>query len=189
MAAAHTPPENYNTGEYPPSPPDSEGAEEDFVSDVPYLRRIHTTNGYRDGIAASKERDIQAGFDEGYSLGATTGSRCGYIVGVLEGMVRAVKKSKAESNAQAVTHLEAILKDARDCLSVQKVFSPDYFNEEGLWRFDVKSATGSEEDVTFPDVAAAHPLLSKWETEITRLAEQYNLDLQVLSHDTREDDI
>src|ERR1700761_2373964 len=39
-------------------------------SDVPRLRSTHVTNGYREGIAASKEQHIQAGFDEGYSLGA-----------------------------------------------------------------------------------------------------------------------
>lgn len=46
-------------------------------SDIPRLRSIHVTAGYRDGIASSKAAYVQEGFDEGFSLGAVLGGEWG----------------------------------------------------------------------------------------------------------------
>lgn len=66
------------------------------VSDVPRLRSVHVTAGYRDGIADGKTRSVQAGFDEGYSLGAVMGLNVGWIMGILDGLIvaMAMKRQK-----------------------------------------------------------------------------------------------
>ena len=59
------------------------------VSDIPKLRRQHSTAGYRDGVAHAKTQSVQEGFDEGYPLGSRLGARVGALVGLLEGLVAA----------------------------------------------------------------------------------------------------
>src|ERR1700761_4703178 len=66
-------------------------------SDVPRLRSTHVTNGYREGIAASKEKFVQEGFDEGYALGAELGLKAGWCLGVLEGLLRTEPRAEASS--------------------------------------------------------------------------------------------
>ncbi|KAL8985824.1 MAG: hypothetical protein Q9177_004326 [Variospora cf. flavescens] len=68
----------------PPASPTSKQPSE--PSDIPRLRSTHATNGYRDGISASKDQALQPGFDEAYPLGAILGLRVGYVLGVLEGL-------------------------------------------------------------------------------------------------------
>ncbi|KAI9800745.1 MAG: Essential protein Yae1, N terminal [Piccolia ochrophora] len=55
-------------------------------SDMPRLHQLHTTAGYREGIAAGKASSMQAGFDEGYAEGAKRGGKVGVVLGVLEGL-------------------------------------------------------------------------------------------------------
>ena len=66
------------------------------LSDVPRLRSIHVTAGYRDGIADGKSQSVQAGFDEGYSLGAVIGLDVGWILGILEGLIVAMAAKERE---------------------------------------------------------------------------------------------
>ena len=55
-------------------------------ADLQKLRQTHVTLGYRDGIAASKARSLQPGFDEGYPLGGRIGLAAGWVRGVLQGL-------------------------------------------------------------------------------------------------------
>ena len=125
------------------------------VSDVPRLRGIHTTNGYRDGISASKEKFLQEGFDEGYSLGAEIGAAAGKLIGILEGLVSAVRTE--DLKAELGNNLE----QARLGLSAKNLYSPEFFGEDGIWKYDVGDA-GEDEDVTFRVVASKHPVIIKW---------------------------
>lgn len=54
-------------------------------SDLPTIRRQHTTDGYRAGLDAGKSDAVvaQAGFDQGYPLGIQLGMRVGFLLGTL----------------------------------------------------------------------------------------------------------
>jgi hypothetical protein len=126
------------------------------VSDVPRLQSIHTTNGYREGIAASKEQFLQEGFDEGYSLGAEVGAAAGRVIGVLEALVAAIRDPEVRAEV-----FDEITK-AKTELSAKGLYAPTYFGEDGIWKYEVNDSEGSEEDVTFRVVAGKHPLIIKW---------------------------
>jgi len=135
------------------------------VSDIPRLRSRHVTEGYREGIAESKEKFIQEGFDEGYSLGAELGLQAGWCLGVLEGVCKALDKTQVVAGKRSQTNMEAepkpdeLFKQAQDEMQMQKLFDPAYFGSDGIWLYDVP---GSEDETTFRQVAMAHPVLSKW---------------------------
>jgi hypothetical protein len=164
-------------GSPPASPPDDHSADtsevDDQISDVPRLRSIHVTAGYREGVSSSKNEKIQQGFDEGYALGAEIGYQVGWILGVLEG-------AKAGQ----------LLERAREELDVKHLFSPQYLQEDGLWRWHVdtdenQNATtasdgpGSEETILFRHIAVSHPLVRKWVTAIEDLARKEMVDLRM----------
>ena len=166
-------------GSAPNSPILSGGREDDVaaermtaheVSDIPRLRSRHVTEGYREGIAESKEKFIQEGFDEGYSLGAELGLQAGWCLGVLEGVCKALDKKQANGGKQSRENVEGdekpdeLFKRAQDEMQMQKLFDPAYFGSDGIWLYDVP---GSEDETTFRQVAIAHPILSKW-LSITR---------------------
>ena len=139
----------------------------DHPSDVSRLRRIHVTNGYREGIAASKETQIQAGFDEGYSLGADIALKAGYILGALEGLCRAVPtasprdvENERESTMKGT--LQGLAQEAALELTLEKLIDGEYFGEDGIWRFEVEGEECEEDEVTFAKVAEAHPVVKKW---------------------------
>ncbi|KAI9768549.1 MAG: Essential protein Yae1, N terminal, partial [Candelina submexicana] len=142
-------------------------------SDIPRIRSIHSTNGYRDGISSSKTRFIQEGFDEGYTLSAVLGLRIGYILGVLEGICSALFTKPAKQS-----RVRKILGDAKQELRMENVFSRDLFGEDGIWIFHVEGRE-DDGDVTFKDVADAHPVIGKWRKIIEREVEKWGLDLRV----------
>jgi hypothetical protein len=135
------------------------------VSDIPRLRSRHVTEGYREGIAESKEKFIQEGFDEGYSLGAELGLQAGWCLGMLEGVCKALDKTQVNGGKRSQPHVEIefaageLYKSAQEEMQMQKLFDPAYFGSDGIWLYDVP---GSEEETTFRQVAMAHPVLSKW---------------------------
>ena len=135
-------------------------------SDIPRLRTTHTTAGYRDGIAASKTRSLQPGFDEGYSLGAVLGLRVGYIIGVLEALYAAISGTDKQ-------RMSTLLKEAREDLSVEKLFARGVWGEDGVWAYEV---AGKEEEVTFEEVADAHPVLRKWNWRAKGEMERFGVD-------------
>lgn len=123
-------------------------------SDIPRLRSTHSTAGYRAGISSSKERSLQPGFDQGYSLGAVFGLRVGYILGAIEGLYSAHPQGSEERKG-----LEKLVKEAREQLAIEKVFGREWWGEDGTWRYQVE---GEEEEATFREVVDAHPLVRRW---------------------------
>ena len=123
-------------------------------SDIPRLRGTHSTAGYRAGISTSKEETLQAGFDEGYPLGAFFGLRVGYLLGALEGLYLA-----HSHESEGRTRLGRLAEDAKGQLTLEKIFEREWWGEDGIWKYEVQ---GKEEEVTFPEVVNAHPLVRKW---------------------------
>lgn len=149
-----------------PSPTGLATLQSQEPSDIPRLRTTHTTAGYREGIAASKTQSLQPGFDEGYSLGAVLGLRVGYIIGVLEALHVALSATEKQ-------RIGKILKEARDELSVEKVFARGVWGEDGVWAYEV---AGKEEEVTFEEVADAHPVLKSWTIRIKEEMDRFGID-------------
>ncbi|KAJ4259770.1 Essential protein Yae1, N terminal [Fusarium torreyae] len=148
-------------------------------SDIRRLQTEHTTAGYREGITVSKESSLQAGFDEGFSLGASIGLRAGQLLGLLEGIAEAVR-GRDDANSSKVLKLTT---KAREELSTENIFKPDYWAEDGNWKYEVKPAAGTEE-VLFADVADAHPLVKKWSSVVEEQVELWKIDRNVLDDET-----
>ncbi|KAL8649703.1 MAG: hypothetical protein Q9210_004242 [Variospora velana] len=156
----------------PPASPTSKQPSE--PSDIPRLRSTHVTNGYRDGISASKDQALQPGFDEAYPLGAILGLRVGYVLGVLEGLCGAHGSGKAlapdteregEGETEAVRREKAqrfveLLAQAKEELKIEKLFEKEYWESDGMWAYDIDRK--EEEDNTFWEVADQHPVVRKW---------------------------
>ncbi|KAK6439269.1 Essential protein Yae1, N terminal [Oleoguttula sp. CCFEE 5521] len=142
-------------------------------SDIQRLRITHVTNGYREGIADSKEKFIQAGFDEGYSLGAELGVRVGWCLGVLEGICRALPaEGMSAMDTMPSSHPVLLVKRARDELKMQNLLTEKYFGVDGIWLYDVP---GQESETTFREVAAAHPMLKMWIDTVHLTLRSYGL--------------
>ncbi|KAL9011091.1 MAG: hypothetical protein Q9173_004038 [Seirophora scorigena] len=156
----------------PPASPISTHPSE--PSDIPRLRNTHITNGYRDGVSASKDQALQPGFDEAYPLGAILGLRVGYVLGVLEGLCEARSPGKTltpgsereeEGGAEAVRGEEAqrfqeLLAQAKEELKIEKLFGTEYWGSDGMWAYGIDRK--EEEEVTFWEVADQHPAVRKW---------------------------
>ena len=149
----------------------------DHPSDIPRLRSIHVTNGYREGIAIGKEQHLQIGFDEGYSLGAELGLRAGWCLGVLEGLMQVATQRHAESSSTegqlGTDEALQILREAESELKVENLCGKEWFGEDGVWSWEVSGVDDEHEAagavageprlrVAFDDVAAAHPIIKKW---------------------------
>jgi hypothetical protein len=154
-------------------------------SDIPRLRSVHVTSGYRDGISVSKAEHVQQGFDEGFSLGATIGIKSGFLLGVLEGIVRAVQYS-ADIAAEAKEEVIAKFITARQELGLQSLFGREWFGEDGIWKFEVKEDADGE--VTFRDVADAHPLVAKWVSEIEELKKKFGIEIKPRARQEGDDE-
>ena len=147
-------------------------------SEIPRLRETHTTAGYREGLAASKDQSLQPGFDEGYPLGAEFGLKVGWILGVLQGICNALHTEEAQvtpedclgvsdSNKTNGIPMLRIEKDevrkllirAQDELKVEKLFARPYWREDGIWKYEMGT---EEEETTFKQVAQAHPVVKEW---------------------------
>ncbi|KAK4167251.1 hypothetical protein QBC43DRAFT_9817 [Cladorrhinum sp. PSN259] len=171
------------------------------ISDIPRLQQEHTNAGYRDGITFAKSQHVQSGFDEGYSLGATIGARAGQLLGLLEGLAAAIglhflssppplsSSSTAAHKTQedSVTRMESLLKEARKELSVQSIFSKEYWGEDdGVWKYEVDGTENGDEEMVFGDVAGAHPLIKKWDGIVRAEAAGYGVDWDVLRDGERD---
>lgn len=129
-----------------PSPPSES-------RDIARLRRTHTTQGYRDGIARGKSTHLQDGFDEGYSLGGRFGLLTGWVLGVAEGLRD--EKLCAEATAE---------------LALEKIFGKEYFDERGVWKYEV----GEE---TLDRVVERHPVVVKWVRRVKEEARRRGLEV------------
>ncbi|PNP39304.1 hypothetical protein TGAMA5MH_08722 [Trichoderma gamsii] len=160
-------------------------------SDMRRLETEHATAGYREGISTAKEQTVQAGFDEGFSLGATIGLAAGQLLGMLEGIDDALKSrlggqagSQDGQGTASATATSELLAEARQELSVVKIFSPDYWAPDGNWSYDVEShGDGDGDEILFPDVAKAHPLIRKWTAIVDEQARLWKIDRSVLDGD------
>lgn len=156
-------------------------AAQNHPSDMHRLRQEHTTAGYREGITVAKGTSIQAGFDEGFGLGATIGLRVGYLLGVLEGVAAALSKSPS----LAAAHAEAgkLLSEAQRELGLQAVFSPEYWDSDGTWKYEVggrdSDGDGQADVVVFSHVAEAHPVVRKWTAVVEAQMQKWGLDEQL----------
>lgn len=167
-------------------------AAQNHPSDIHRLRQEHTTAGYREGITVAKGASVQAGFDEGFGLGATIGLRVGYLLGVLEGVAAALSRDPSLAGA----HAEAarLLGGARGELGVQAVFSPEYWETDGTWKYEVggqvgqQAAGGGGDEVLFSHVAEAHPLVMKWTSAVEAQMQLWGLEEQVSLLRRRDED-
>jgi len=160
-------------------------------SDVPRLKEKHETEGYRDGVTKGKAETVQAGFDEGYGLGAVLGLRIGKILGLLEGICLAVSVGAKTEGCEAwkgeLERVESLLAGAKAELKTESVFGREWWGEDGIWKFEVPGEGLDGKEVTFPDVAGAHPLIAKWEQTIKTEIETWSLDLDLMeSEHTQE---
>jgi hypothetical protein len=184
---------------------------DDELSEVPRMQSIHNTAGYRDGVAASKEGHVQDGFDEGYTLGAEIGFRVGWIIGVLEGLLVGAHSSTATSPAdvsktlprlavsssqgdqEAAFHVQdtarQLLVEARSELTPQILYSEEYFQPDGVWKYELSAAdhVTAESGTTFSTVAAEHPLVFKWNCKVRQLSNSIGADLDVLKDQLQTD--
>ena len=156
-------------------------------SDIPRLKEKHETEGYRDGVTKGKAESVQKGFDEGYSLGAILGLRIGKILGFLDGIYGALKGSGEGYNME-VERVEKLLGEAKVELGTRSVFGTEWWGEDGVWKFDVPGEEDGNE-VLFPDVAAAHPLVVKWEKIIEDEVKRWGLDLGIMEGEHEEDHV
>ena len=155
-------------------------------SDIPRLREKHETEGYRDGVTKGKGESVQAGFDEGYGLGAVLGLKIGKILGLLEGILAGLKGEGSEGERMRG---EGLVEGAKKELCTQSVFGREYWGEDGIWKFQVGKEGEGDGEVLFPDVAAAHPLVRKWETVIEEEVKRWGLDLGIFDgEDAGEDE-
>ncbi|PBP28422.1 ABC1 domain containing protein [Diplocarpon rosae] len=145
-------------------------------SDIPRLKEKHETEGYRDGVTKGKGESVQKGFDEGYGLGAVLGLRIGKILGLLEGVVGGLKGEGLEGEKRRV---QALLEQAKRDLGTRSVFERKFWGEDGIWRFEVPGEKEADGDVVFSDVAAAHPLVKKWEGVLEEEVRSWGLDLGI----------
>lgn len=153
--AAHT--DLFGDPDSPDSPSDIPSAQPpDESRDVARLRRTHTTQGYRDGIAHGKTSHLQDGFDEGYSLGGRFGLLTGWVLGVAEGLRD--EKLCAEAAAE---------------LTLEKIFAREYFDEKGVWKYDA----GEGEEETLDRVVERHPVLVRWVCRVQEEARRRGLEV------------
>ncbi|KAI4278544.1 MAG: hypothetical protein L6R38_005233 [Xanthoria sp. 2 TBL-2021] len=138
-------------------------------SDIPRLRAIHSTEGYREGISHAKHQAAQPGFDEAYPLGAIMGLRVGYILGILEGLCNAYgakKGQKSRDGGVDVTGEDGqrftdMLVQAREELKIENLCRQEYWKSDGIWAYEVQCKAG-EENVTFWEVVDQHPVVRRW---------------------------
>ncbi|KAG5924444.1 hypothetical protein E4U53_003414 [Claviceps sorghi] len=176
-----------------PASPSATGPQNDsHPSDVPRLQTEHTTAGYREGITVAKESSIQAGFDEGFSLGAALGSQAGQLLGMVEGIADALKtRPPAETTADAAAAAAAaeasarLLRDARDDLGTDNIFSAQYWAPDGNWRYDVVAPhQDPDRPIVFSDVAGAHPVIRKWRSIVDEQLREWRVQTSALDSET-----
>ncbi|KAF7544926.1 hypothetical protein G7Z17_g9572 [Cylindrodendrum hubeiense] len=148
-------------------------------SDMRRLQTEHSTAGYREGVSAAKDSSMQAGFDEGFSLGASVGLRAGQLLGMLECIADAVR-GRDDPDAVRVGEL---VREAREELSIGTIFKPDYWAEDGNWKYEVPPSQG-EDEVLFTDVAEAHPMIRKWTAIADEQLALWKIDRTILDDET-----
>ena len=86
------------------------------------------------------------------------------------------------SREKEEAEVRVLLKRGRQELDLTHIFGPQYWGEDGVWKYEVQSIqedTGKEEEVTFSEVADQHPLLKAWKEEISRLMRKWGVNDKV----------
>lgn len=152
---------------------------DEILSDLPSRQRALDTDAYREGLSNSKGQHVQEGFDEGYSLGANLGMLVGYALGVLQGITEAVEKHDKAQWAEA----KKLWDEAQAELAIQELMGKKWIDEEGIWRWEVD---GTDDEVTFKEVAEQHPVMKTWMGKVRDLAEKCGVKLDVVDKDHDE---
>ncbi|KAF4124558.1 Essential protein Yae1, N terminal [Geosmithia morbida] len=165
--------------------PDDENSTDNLShpSDMRRLETDHATAGYREGIAVGKQETLQEGFDEGYSMGAAIGLQAGQILGILEGISEACsskmpQRQGPELDREASLGAEKLLAEARNELSVERLFSSSYWRATGEPSYDVAGNL-----LRHRDGALAHPLVRKWTAVMEEQLRLWSIDRSVLSQE------
>ena len=160
-------PPRLDTIVHDPSDPAQSSSMQNHPSDIPRLRQVHATAGYREGISRAKAQSLQPGFDEGYGLGATFGLHVGYLLGALKGLValyqgqeenltrsrlgetmhRQADRDRQEDEEDGdvgkrreednTARVSALRKAARADLAVERIFGREYWREDGTWGYQL----------------------------------------------------
>jgi Essential protein Yae1, N terminal len=128
-----------------------------MTPDVHRLRTTHTTAGYREGFAASREAAVQPGFDEGHLLGAALGLRAGYLQGVMEGIERGLNVADLTQESRAALQLR--MTEVKKDLQLQSLLGQQWIEIDGTWKWKVDSLDG--EQPTIGTIANAHPMIRR----------------------------
>ena len=87
-------------------------------------------------------------------------------------MDAALKEGREEQREE----IQGILKKARVELDLRMVFGKEFWCGDGTWAYEVVGDAG-EGDVTFEEVAGAHPLVRRWEERLRELMEKWVVDI------------
>lgn len=140
--------------------------------DIQRLHTMHTTSGYREGLATSRETSVQSGFDEGHLLGAAVGIRAGYLQGLIEGLERGVVLDTVEASVRDT--LTGHLRSLKCELQLQKLLGEQFIAQDGTWKWDISSVSDGQA-ATVGFIANQHPVIVK----ISRALATYAQALQI----------
>ena len=146
-----------------PGPSPSSAVNDAHPSDIPRLRSIHATAGYRDGISEGKSQSLQSGFDEGYSIGASFGLRIGHLLGAAEALLVALRKRLPQLQDHAY-RLEKSLQEMTKELSLENIFDQKWWDEDGSLKGDCSPQHLEDQGAgaSTQRLYDMHPLLTKW---------------------------
>ena len=142
-------------------------------SDMRRLETEHATAGYREGVNVGKQATLQRGFDEGYTMGAAIGLQAGQILGALQGIVEALTAKDGEVLGQA----EKLLGDAKEELSVERLFNGTYWESNGEPSYEV-----DHDDLQSKQGGLAHPLIQQWTLILDQQVQVWHIDRTILDH-------
>ncbi|KAL9082503.1 MAG: hypothetical protein Q9159_006361 [Coniocarpon cinnabarinum] len=117
-------------------------------SELPSLRRQHTTLGYRAGLSDGKDdpQRAQEGFDTGFPIGAEVGIRVGFVIGSLRELMKRDHGHRAGSGTSE-GDVESLLKQAEEELKLEKLVTvPEFEAEEDDEDGGTEEAEGARDD-------------------------------------------
>ncbi|KAI0996634.1 hypothetical protein K3495_g11550 [Podosphaera aphanis] len=165
------------------------GAKKAEYSDIPRIKKLHETAGYREGITQGKGMSVQRGFDEGFGLGALIGLHAGRILGTLEGIREGSMRAKNHRSEEEIQRIWQLSQQAEQELALQRIFSDEWWTTDGIWSYTVAVVRGdrdADHTVTFEDVAREHPVLKRWEVVAGNESRRWNLNLKIFGTNSSE---
>lgn len=131
--------------------------------------------------------------DEGKGAGGGSGDgKCqvgGSEHGNGEGSGKADQKAEGEKREgrqrkhDAIEKLLSLHQLATSDLSLNKIFAPELWDGDGIWKWDVPplltptptTAVEGEDEITFTVVVAAHPAIKKWTTIVEEVVTEWGV--------------